>query len=215
VLALSRHRGVWNIETPPEGLQAKVIVNAAGAWADQIADLAQIPRQGLTCCRRTMLTVDGPTEFGAWPVVSDVAETFYFKPDGGRLLLSPADRTPLPPQDVQPDDLDVATAVDRFEAATTCTVKRVTHRWAGLRTLSPDEEPIVGFDLTAPDFLWAAGFAGFGVQAAFAAGRCAEALLTDSDLPAELAEHGVDLEQLSPSRLERSPSSPHGHYHGF
>jgi D-arginine dehydrogenase len=120
------------------------------------------------------------------------------------LLISPADQTPLPPQDVHADEFDVAVAVDRFEAVTNWTVPRVTHHWAGLRTMAPDNEPILGFDLKNPDFLWAVGFGGFGVQAAFAAGRCAEALLTHRPLPAELTECGVNLDQLSPSRLVRS-----------
>jgi D-arginine dehydrogenase len=203
VRAISRTKGLWVIETPSATFRAKTIVNAAGAWADQIADLAHVGRQRLMPARRTMIAIEAPTGYDVrlWPLVSDVAETFYFKPDAGRLLVSPADRTPVVPHDVQPEELEVAVAVDRFEAATTLQIKRVTHRWAGLRTISPDEEPILGFDPVEPDFLWAAGFAGFGVQAASAAGRCGAALLTQQSLPADLVECGVDLGQLSPARL--------------
>lgn len=209
VTALERHSGRWRIETSTDLHHANIIVNAAGAWADGIADLACVPRLGLTCYRRTLVAVDAPPtdDVRNWPLVCDAAETLYFKPDGSRLLLCPADQTPLPPQDVQADEFDVAVAVDRFEAVTSWTVKRVTHRWAGLRTMVPDKEPVLGFDLATPDFLWAAGFGGFGVQAAFAAGRCAETLLTHGPLPADLSECGVDFEQLSPARLVRSCGS--------
>jgi D-arginine dehydrogenase len=184
-------------------------VNAAGAWADQVADLASVPRQGLICCRRTLIAVDGPPNesLRRWPLVSDVTETLYFKPEAGRLLISPADRTVLQPQDVQADELDVAVAVDRFETMTNWAIKKVTHRWAGFRTLTPDEEPVVGFDTVVPSFLWAAGFGGFGIQAAFAAGSCCEALLTNGSLPPELAMHGVSLERLSPGRSRHAPPS--------
>jgi D-arginine dehydrogenase len=183
--------------------RAKTLVNAAGAWADSIAELAGVAPKGLTPTRRTMAVINVPDamDVRSWPLVVDAAETFYFKPDAGRLVLSPADRTEVPPQDILPDELDVAVAIDRFEAATTLQVRRIEHQWAGLRTFTSDDDPIIGFDADVPDFLWVAGFGGFGVQACEGAGLCCEALLGHKPLPARLIELGLDLERLSPRRL--------------
>jgi len=150
-----------------------------------------------------MVVVDAPAgiDIRHWPLVADAGETFYFKPDAGRLVVSPADRSPVVAQDIQPEEWDIAVAVERLERATSLCVLRVEHRWAGLRTIAPDEEPIIGFDSYVPDFLWAAGFGGFGVQASFAAGLCCKALICSQSLPAELAEFGVDVARLSPQRL--------------
>jgi D-arginine dehydrogenase len=207
VNAIRRDAGDWSLETGGGLIRVKTLVNAAGAWADQIAELAGVRPQGLVPTRRTMVTVDTPgVNPKAWPLVSDVAETFYFKPDAGRLIVSPADHTPVPAHDVQPEEWDVAVAVERLESATSLSVRRVIHKWAGLRTFSPDEEPIIGFDPEVPEFVWAAGFGGFGVQAAFAAGRCCKALLCRDALNAQLEKTGVDLGQLAPRRLsERRP----------
>lgn len=202
VEAIRRAQGHWLLETADGSIAAKTLINAAGAWADQVAELAGLRPQGLVPTRRTMVVVDTPgVDLRAWPLVGDVAETFYFKPDAGRLMVSPADHTPVPPQDVQPEEWDVAMAVERLECATSLRVRRITHKWAGLRTLSPDEEPIIGFDPEAPDFVWAAGFGGFGVQTAFAAGLCCQALLYRGAVRAELEKMGVDVEQLAPRRL--------------
>jgi len=203
VEAISRAEGAWAIETTSGTVCAKILVNAAGAWADQIAELAGVASKGLVPTRRTMVVVDAPAGIDVrhWPLVSDVGETFYFKPDAGRLVVSPADHSPVVAQDIQPEEWDIAVAVERLEGATSLRVQRVEHRWAGLRTIAPDEEPIIGFDLDVPDFMWAAGFGGFGVQASFAAGQCCEALICSQSLPAGLAERGVDAAQLSPQRL--------------
>lgn len=203
VAAITRTDGYWSFETGAGTIRAKTCVNAAGAWADQVATLAGVTPKGLMPTRRTMVMVGAPPNINSrgWPLVSDAAETFYFKPDAGRLVVSPADRAPVPAHDVQPDEWDVAVAVERLEAATSLRVRRIEHKWAGLRTFAPDEEPVIGFDPDTPDFMWAAGLGGFGVQAAFAAGRCCEALLCRDDLCSELAGLGVDLERLSPGRL--------------
>lgn len=203
VVAIKYAEGMWILETTAGALRAKVLVNAAGAWADQIASLAGVAGRGLVPTRRTMIVVDPPAgvDVRQWPLVADAAETLYFKPDGGRLAVSPADRSPVIAQDVQPEEWDVAVAVERIESATSLRVRCIEHQWAGLRTIAPDEEPVIGFDPEAPDFIWAAGFAGFGVQAAPAAGRCCSELLLHGRLQAELSELGVDAEQLSPRRL--------------
>jgi len=200
--AIRREQGEWCLVSGSSTLiRAKTIVNAAGAWADRVAELAGARPQALVPTRRTMIVVDtSARDVQAWPLVSDVAETFYFKPDAGRVMVSPADHTPVSAQDVQAEDWDVAMAVERLEAATSLSVRRVTHRWAGLRTFSPSEEPLVGFDPEVPEFLWAAAFGGFGVQAAFAAGQCCEALICRNALEAELERSGVDLQRLAPKR---------------
>jgi D-arginine dehydrogenase len=209
VTAIARDRGLWRITTASGEVRAKTIVNAAGAWADEIGGYAGIARKGFVPTRRTMVVVDGPPDIDvrAWPLVADAAETFYFKPDGARLVVSPADRFPVPAHDVQAEEWDVAVAIDRLESATSLRVRRVEHRWAGLRTFAPDEEPVIGFDPDAADFLWAAGFGGFGVQAAHAAGVCCEALVCEQPLSAALTQMGVDLERLSPRRLRAAGAS--------
>ena len=130
-----------------ESLQAPIVVNAAGAWADEIARLAGIAPVGLVPCRRTAVLVDPPAGMTVdeWPFVNDIDEQFYFKPDAGSLFISPADETATVPGDAQPDEWDIAVAVDRVQAATTLQIHRLKARWAGLRTFAPDRSPVVGF----------------------------------------------------------------------
>ena len=174
---LERTQGAWIVGTNQGDYRAPVVVNAAGAWADDIARCAGLTALGLIPKRRTALLVDPPEpiDIESWPLVVDVDESFYFKPDAGRLLVSPADESPSPPTDAQPDELDIAVAVDRLQRATTLTVARVYRPWAGLRTFAPDKTFVVGFDGRAEGFFWLAGQGGYGVQTApalseFAAG---------------------------------------------
>jgi len=148
VETLLRAGGRWRIETDAGAIVAPVIVDAAGAWGDELARRAGAAPLGLQPLRRTAVTIPAPagTPCADWPAAIDIDEQFYFKPDAGALLLSPADETPSPPCDAQPEELDVAIAVDRFEQATGLPVQRVTHRWAGLRTFAPDRTPVAGFD---------------------------------------------------------------------
>ena len=204
VQRLSRSNGLWKVVTGDETLTAPVVVNAAGAWVDEIARLAGLEPLGLQPKRRTAMLVDPPEgrDISDWPLMVDVDEEFYFKPDAGALLLSPADETPSPPCDAQPEELDVALAVDRFETATGLEVSRVTHRWAGLRTFAPDKTLVVGFDPRTEGFFWLAGQGGYGVQTSPGMARLAAGLLTGSS-PLEQAGIGDDLvRQLSPGRLD-------------
>ena len=203
VESIARNAVAWEVVAGAQRYHAPVIVNAAGAWADEVAALAGIARIGLEPRRRTALIVDLPNGIDprAWPMVIDVADAFYFKPDAGRLLLSPADETPSPPVDAMPDDLDVALAVERFEQATTVTVSRVPSSWAGLRTFAPDRSPIAGFDPSIAGFFWLAGQGGYGIQTAPALSRLAAALALGNEVPQDIADHGVDAETLSPRRL--------------
>jgi D-arginine dehydrogenase len=133
----------------------------------------------------------------------DVAETFYFKPDAGRLLVSPADETPMEPCDVQPDELDVAIAIDRLTQATTIEVTRVERKWAGLRSFVADKTTVNGFDPLADGFFWLAGQGGYGIQTAEGMARCAVSLIETGDLPAELVAAGLEAATLSPARFRR------------
>lgn len=175
-----RDGGRWRIETGAGPIEADLLVNAAGAWADDVAALAGARPLGLSPFRRTMvqLIVDPPAP-STLPVVMDVAGGFYFRPEtGGRLWLSPHDEIPQPPGDAAPEEIDIAIAIDRFEQATAgWPVKRVERRWAGLRTFAPDRVPVYGFDPEVPGLFWCAGQGGFGIQTAPAASALAAALL--------------------------------------
>lgn len=194
VEGLALDAGQWRVSTPSHDIRADVVVNAAGAWADGVAALAGVAPQGLAPLRRTAILVDPPAgaEIADWPMVADVDEQVYFKPDAGRLLVSPADETPDEPRDVQPEELDVAIAVDRLMGIAEIEVRRVPHRWAGLRTFAPDRTPVLGWQAGAPGFFWAAGLGGFGVQTspgmgAFVAALLAPEAAAGSPLAADLA----------------------------
>jgi D-arginine dehydrogenase len=165
VTELRRGQGGWTATTPQGEFSAPVVINAAGAWADRIAVLAGLAPLGLQPKRRTAALIDGPElDFAAWPLTIDVDETVYFKPDAGRLLISPADETDTEPCDAQAEDIDVAIAADRIERMTTLSVRRIAHRWAGLRTFAPDRTPVCGYDPRAEGFFWLAGQGGYGIQ---------------------------------------------------
>jgi D-arginine dehydrogenase len=203
VQRLQTRNGVWRVDSATRVVQARFVVNAAGAWADSMAQLAGIPPLGLQPLRRTAVIVPGPdnTDVRPWPMVIDADEQYYFKPDADRLLVSPADETPSPAVDASPDDMDIAIAVDRFESATTMSVKRVEHSWAGLRTFAPDRSPVVGLDPRATGFLWFAGQGGYGFQLAAALARAGAAIVTGTALPADIARHGITAAQLGPGRF--------------
>lgn len=203
VRALSRAGNVWDVTTSAGQFAAPIVVNAAGAWCDMVAGLAGLPPIGLVPRRRTALTIAPPAGIDtvAWPMTLDIAESFYFKPDAGRLLVSPADETPIEPCDVQPDELDVAIAIDRLMQATTIEVTRVERKWAGLRSFVADKTTVCGFDPLAEGFFWLAGQGGYGIQTAEGMARCAASLIDGGVLPADIAAKGVAAETLSPARF--------------
>ncbi len=202
VLALGRVAAGWEVETAAGTFTAPVVVNAAGAWADRLAGMAGVAPVGLTPKRRTAILLDMPDGIDPmrWPMVCDSAEQFYFKPEGGRLMVSPADETPSEPCDAQPDEMDIAVAADRFETATTVPVRRIARRWAGLRTFAPDKTLVAGFDPAADGFFWLAGQGGYGIQTAPAMGRIAAALVEGGAFPADLADLGLTAGTLAPRR---------------
>lgn len=203
VTALERKDGLWQAETRAGRFRAPLVVNAAGAWADELAALAGVAPLGLTPMRRTVITFDPPPDLSieGWPMVGDVAESWYLKPDAGRLLASPADATPASPADAQPEELDIATIAWRIEQATSLTVGRIGQSWAGLRSFVPDHTPVVGFATDAEGFFWLAGQGGYGIKTAEPLGRLAAALIAGEDYPTDLNELGLGPSDLGPKRL--------------
>jgi len=203
VRALGRYRQDWRVQTAAGEFAAPLLVNAAGAWADEIARLAGAAQIGLVPKRRTAITFDPPAGAAIehWPAVIDVDEDWYFKPDAGRILASPADETPSPPCDAQPDEYDVAVLVDRLTRVTTLQVPRIRARWAGLRSFVADKTIVAGFDAQVDGFFWLAAQGGYGIQTAPAAARAAAALVRGEAIPADLADLAVDAAALSPGRL--------------
>jgi D-arginine dehydrogenase len=194
--------GRWIVETPSGAWRAPVLVNAAGAWADQVARLAGIAPIGMKPLRRTIVILPPPPGYSPrWPVVLDVDDQFYFKPESGRILASPADETPSDPVDAQPEEIDVAIAIDRIQQAADIPVRHVDNKWAGLRTFSPDRTPVVGFDSAAPGFFWFVGQGGYGIQTAPMMGRLAESLIVERRMPDELAGFDVTAATYAPDRF--------------
>jgi D-arginine dehydrogenase len=213
-LAGARRQGrIWRCELEGETLEAPVLIDAAGAWADEVALACGAEPVGLEPFRRTAMLVDPPAgiDVSDWPAVIDAEEQFYFKPDAGKLLLSPADETPDRPGDAQPEALDVAIGVDRVQAALDLEVRRISHSWAGLRTFAPDRVPVVGYDPAVEGLFWLAGQGGYGIQTAPAMARVAAALARGEPAPADVLAEGLVPASLSPARFavsRRRVSSP-------
>jgi D-arginine dehydrogenase len=208
LLAAHNDGAAWQV-TLADGssLKAAVIVNAAGAWADEVARRCRVAPLGIRPCRRSAFTFDAPAgvTIAGWPVVAgiDEGEGWYFKPDAGRLLGSPANADSCPAHDVQPEELDIATGIARIEAATTLPIRRPASTWAGLRSFAPDGELVIGDDAHAPGFFWLAGQGGYGIQSAAGASLLAAALLTRQGLPDDLASQRVEAKSMAPARLAR------------
>jgi D-arginine dehydrogenase len=205
VVSLARKNNRWRARAGDMEFEADVVVNAAGAWVDRIATMADCAPLHFAPLRRSACMLPVPTGAGdiGRAVVIDVDEQFYFKPDAGQILLSPADETLIEPCDVYPDDMDIAIAVDRFERATNRRVRRVTRSWAGLRTFAADRTIVIGFDPGVKGFFWLAGQGGYGIQTAPAAARCAAALVLCRNLPADVMAQGISTADISPARFGR------------
>lgn len=201
----------WNITSRSGRCSATLLVNAAGAWADTLAELTGATRLGLTPLRRTALVFEDADHWDSrhWPLAVDIEEQLYFKPDAGRLLASPADETPSPPCDAQPDELDVAVLLDRLERMTLLRPRRFTGRWAGLRTFAPDRTPVAGFDPRAPQFYWLAGQGGYGIQTAPALAQFSASQILGRPLPDQLAAQGVTVQGLAARRFEPNAKPSH------
>ena len=204
VIALAYSPAGWQVTLANgETIRARKLINAAGAWGDEIARLAGLQALGLKPLRRTIITFDGPAgvDLSGWPAVGGLAGGYYFMPEAGRLLGSAADEVPSTPCDAQPEEYDLALAAHNIESQTTLEIKQIHHRWAGLRTFSPDRQPVVGYDLSNRDFFWLVGQGGFGIQTAPALSRVAAMLAREESLPGEIETAGLSALALSPSRF--------------
>ena len=198
---------MWVVEAANVTLRARTLVNAAGAWAEEIGSRAGAAPQGLCPMRRTALLLNLPDvgDPSDWPLVLDHGGSFYLKPDAGNLLVSLADETPSAPCDAQPEEIDIAYAVHNMQQAFDIDVQRVEHSWAGLRTFAPDRVPIFGYDQHVPHFFWAVGHGGHGIQIAPAAARLCAALIRREPIPEDILQLGFNLTDVQPSRFD-SPS---------
>ena len=195
--------GSWQL-TLADGRSARagVLVNAAGAWADEVAALAGAARCGVQPKRRSAFTFGAPPNVEArrWPTVASIDERWYIKPDAGQLLGSPANADPVPAHDVQPEELDIAMGIAAIEEATTLTIRRPTRTWAGLRSFAPDGDLVIGFDPGCDGFFWLAGQGGYGIQSAAGVSLLAANLLLEQPLDPSLQREGVAPDLLSPAR---------------
>lgn len=201
VHAISRDDSRLVLTTERASYTTRTVINAAGAWADHVAKLAKIEPLGLVPKRRTGVIIDlpGGLDPSSWPHFGDISESFYAKPDGKKLFVSPCDETPDKARDARPDDYDVAVAMDRLQKATSLQITTLTNTLAGLRTFAPDRTPVVGYG--APGFFWLAGQGGYGIQTAPAMARAAAALVQGQGLPADLLALGIDAQSICPMRF--------------
>jgi D-arginine dehydrogenase len=204
VTGLAHADGVWTVTTAKGSYQAPVVVNAAGAWADEVARLAGADPVGLVPKRRSAFIFAPPEGLavGHWPLFLDVLESFYIKPDAGMLLGSPCNADPTSPHDVQAEELDIAIAIDNIERLTTLRIRRPAHVWAGLRSFVADGELVGGFDARLPGFFWAAAQGGYGIQSAPGAGRHYASTLLGGGVSSQLASFGFDPARISPARFQ-------------
>lgn len=207
VVAIERRGERWHVHTA-RGLSfaAPVLVNAAGAWCDEVARLAGAAPIGLVPKRRSAFTFAPPAgaDTTGWPLLLAADDSFYMKPDAGALLASPVNADPTHPQDVQPEELDIALGIHALETWTTLT-PRPTHAWAGLRSFVADGDLVGGFDAQAPGFFWCAAQGGYGIQTSAAMGEACAALARGLPLPAHIADCGLSADMLSPARPTLRP----------
>jgi D-arginine dehydrogenase len=214
VACLRYMAGVWQVQAGGESYAAPVVVNAAGAWAEQVGALAGARRIGLQPRRRSAFIFAPPAgvSCAAWPLTAGVQEDWYFKPDAGMLLGSPANADPVEPHDVQPELLDIATAIERIQQMTTLTIQRPTHTWAGLRSFVADGDLVGGWDTQAPGFFWVAAQGGYGIQTSPAMGEACAALACGLPIPQRIAAFGLEAAMLAPDRLstaaDAAPTPP-------
>lgn len=195
---------VWTAQMRGHTVEARYIINCAGAWGDHVAERCGLPTIGLAPMRRTLVTIPNPDGLPfdkKSPVIFDFDEAFYFKPEGAGYLVSPADEIPSPPSDCQPEMEDVAVAVDHFERATGSSVKTIEAKWAGLRTFAPDRLPVIGFGQASDGFFWSVGQGGYGIQTSPAWSRLAASMILGHGMPDDIKAHGTDLSWYSPNRF--------------
>lgn len=208
IVAAEKRNDRWQLRTS-RGVDysADIVVNAAGAWSDSIADVLGVARIGLTPMRRTAFMVDAPDSVRgrSLPMTLDANERFYLKSDGAQLLCSPADETPVESGSPRPDELEIARAIDDIGEMLDLPIRHVRHSWAGLRSFVSDRTPVVGFDPSVDGVFWCAAQGGYGIQTSPALARVGAALLRGNQIPADIADLGLTAEELSPARLRPTP----------
>lgn len=201
VTTLGKANGIWTVTTPTQTFETGAVINASGAWGDQLARLAGVKPIGLQPMRRTAFMVPGSQEYSHLPMVVNVENEYYFRPDGTQLLCSFAEEIPAEPSDPRPRMEDVALAIDRINEATTLRIRTVNSQWTGLRTFSPDRELVIGEEPSAPGFFWLVGQGGTGIMTAPAYGALLASHVIGQDIPVELRDAGVDPALTSPGRF--------------
>jgi D-arginine dehydrogenase len=210
VTDLERSGGAWRVSTGDQVYDADVVVNAAGAWCDVVGEMAGAAPIGLVPKRRTAFTFAAPEGHQSWPMVIDVEETFYFRPEGPQLLASPCDETPMEPHDVRHREEDVALGIERIQAVTTMAIRTVEHAWAGLRSFVADKRPVNGWDPRLEDFYWLAGQGGFGIKTSPAMARFAAGMILQGEPPGDLVARGLSVEDLAVERLRAQDATQSG-----
>lgn len=202
VTALHRSQGLWQVQAGGVSYQAPVVLNAAGAWVDVVASLAGVQGIALQPRRRSAFLFAPPAGLSTahWPLTISISEDWYFKPDAGMLMGSPANTDPVAAQDIQPEELDIALAIHRIEAMTTLKIQRPIRTWAGLRSFVADGDLVGGFDPRAPGFFWVAAQGGYGIQTSAAMGEACAALVCGRPLPERIAAFGLTRQMLAPTR---------------
>jgi D-arginine dehydrogenase len=203
VTKIKRSSQVWHVQAGGHTYEARVLINAAGAWADAVAEMAGVKPIGLVPKRRSALIFEPQIGLNCadWPMTIGIDESWYIKPDAGKLLGSPANADPVAPHDVQPEELDIAMAIDRIQSMTTLEIRRPIRSWAGLRSFVADGDLVAGFDLQVENFFWVAAQGGYGIQTSAAMGACCAALARHQELPSHATSYGLTQSMLSPHRL--------------
>jgi len=201
VTELARLGERWRVTTPSQTLDCMAVVNASGAWGDRIAALAGVKPIGLQPMRRTAFMVPGDPRYSRWPMVVDVGDTWYFRPDGVQLLCSLCEEKPAEPGDPRPEMEDVALAIERINQATTLGIRSVSSQWTGLRTFAPDRELVIGEEPTAPGFFWLVGQGGTGIMTSPAYGALIAGQVLGVSPPEDFVRAGVDPAHTSPARF--------------
>jgi D-arginine dehydrogenase len=194
----------WQVsDRSGETYEAAVVVNAAGSWCDIVAGIAGVAPVGIHPLRRTVFTIGPPDDIDAHaiPLIADISGTFYLKPEGPQILCSPADEVPSEPCDAQPEEVDIAMAIEVINAATTLDIRHVRSSWAGLRNFVADRSPVAGFDDQVDGFFWFVGQGGYGIQMAPALAQAGASLVRSGRLPDALVARGLEASALGRERL--------------
>ena len=201
VRSMARHDGTWTVQAGDIEVTSPLVVNAAGAWGDVVAEMAAVRPLDLRPLKRSAFLVASRRDVDTWPLVVDTDERWYFRPEGPNVLGSAASEIPSEPVDARHDEIDVALGIERINEATDLGIRSIVTAWAGLRTFTPDRTPAVGFDPVVDGFFWLVGQGGYGIKTSPAIAEFAAGLILDGGVPARLGELGVTQQDLDPARF--------------